>query len=107
MDYFFFGGGDYFSWYMTQITQASARAGMITVLRGRLVFTLQCQVGHEGLRRDFVWVGNLKAFSSARMCLFIVVALECYLVKGSLMYAMKTNSCTIKNDDDNDKNNIY
>lgn len=35
------------------------------------------------------------------------MALECYLVKGALIYGMKTNSCTIKNDDDNDKNNIY
>lgn len=80
---------------------------MAPVLRGRLGFTWQCQIGHEGLRRDFVWVRNLEAFSTARMCLFIVMALECYLVKGALIYGMKTNSCTIKNDDDNDKNNIY
>lgn len=41
------------------------------------------------------------------MSLFTVVVLECYLVKGALIRGMKTNSCTIKNDDDNDKNNIY
>ena len=97
------GGGSYFLWTGFTVDDSShggkTRAGIVTVLRGRLDFTLQGQSGHYGLRRDLVWFRNVKAFSSARMCLFLVAALERYLVKGALNHGMKINSGTVKNDD--------
>lgn len=87
---------------------ANARAGMVTVWGGRLGLTVQCQTGYYELRRDFVWVRNLQAFSRARMWSFIVAASEYYLLS-VLIHRKKTGSYTIKNDDDgdDDKNNIY
>lgn len=59
------------------------------------------------LRRDFVWVRNLEAFSRARKWSFIVAVSECYLLS-VLIHRRNTSRFIIKNDDgdDDDKNNI-
>ena len=58
------------------------------------------------LRRDFVWVRNLEAFSRARKWSFIVAVSEYYLLS-VLIHRRNTSRCIIKNDgDDDDKNNI-